>query len=83
MLRRNTVAVGLRRMVDANITKQDLRKTVERLTKEIVQCQNSMEAGRPCHGTPVDHAEWLGKLQADLTQAETELVTLEITTENL
>ena len=83
MLRLNTVAVGLRRMVDANITKQDLRKTVERLTKEIVQCQNSMEAGRPCHGTPVNHAEWLGKLQADLTQAETELVTLEITTENL
>jgi hypothetical protein len=34
-------------MVDANITKQDLLKTVERLTKEIVQCQTQWKLAAP------------------------------------
>ena len=56
--------------------KRDLLNKIERLTKEIVRCQSSMEAGRPCHGTPVDHAEWLGKLQAKLAETEAELAKL-------
>lgn len=54
-------------------TGRELIKKIERLTKEIVRCQNSMEVDRPCHETPVDHAEWLGKLQAELAETEAEL----------
>jgi hypothetical protein len=57
-------------------TKQDLLKTVERLTREIVQCQNAIEAGRPCYVAPNDHIEWLSKLQEELAEAEGKLAQL-------
>jgi hypothetical protein len=63
-------------MTGGDNTKQDLHKTVERLTREIVQCQNAIEAGRPCYGTPNSHIEWLSKLQGELAEAEMQLTQL-------
>jgi len=57
--------------------KQSLLKTIERLGREIVTCQNSMDAGRPCLGTSADHREWLHKLQTELFEAEAALAKLE------
>ena len=57
-------------------TKQDLQKTVERLAREIVQCQNAIEVGRPCYGAPDDHIKWLSKLQGELAEAEMQLAQL-------
>jgi hypothetical protein len=74
----NTAVVGLKRMVDANIMKQDLLNKVDRLTKDIVQCQNSMEAGRPCSGFHDSHMDWLSSLQSDLAEAEAQLSKLEV-----
>jgi hypothetical protein len=55
--------------------KQDLVRKVDRLTKEIVQCQNAMEADIPCRSSS-GHTEWLGQLQAELAEAETKLANL-------
>jgi len=63
-------------MIGAENTKQDLLKKVERLSKEIMQCQNFMEAGRPCYGPPDTHTQWLSKLQAELAETETQLAEL-------
>jgi hypothetical protein len=52
--------------------KQDLAQKIDRLTKEIVQCQNAMDAGIPCRSS-LGHVEWLGQLQSELSKAETEL----------
>lgn len=60
-----------------NDAKQDVLKTIERLGKEIVTCQNAMEAGRPCLGMPADHKVWLHKLQTELFEAEAELAKLD------
>lgn len=61
------------RLMTIDATKRDLHKKVERLTREIVQCQNSMEAGRPCSGFPESHVDWLSRLQTDLAEAHAEL----------
>ncbi len=54
-------------------TKQDLLKTVERLTREIAQCQNTMDAGIPSYGAPNDQIKWLSKLQEELAEVEGKL----------
>ena len=64
------------RLMTIDTTKLVLLKKVERLTKEIVQCQNSMEAGRPCSGFPESHVDWLSRLQTDLAEAQAELSNL-------
>ena len=64
-------------MMGADSTKQDVLKEIRRLTREIVQCQNSMECGRPYHGTPAEHTNWLGKQQTELAEAEAQLAKLE------
>lgn len=63
-------------MAAMDSAKQDLLKEIQRLTREIVQCQNSMECGRPYHGTPAEHKNWLGKHQAELAEAEAQLAKL-------
>ena len=64
-------------MTGMDNTKQDLLKTVERLTREIAQCQNTMDAGIPSYGAPDDQIKWLSKLQGQLAEAEMQLVDLE------
>jgi hypothetical protein len=60
-------------MMRTDSAKQDLLKEINRLSREIVQCQNSMECGRPYHGTPAEQMSWLGKLQTELAEAEARL----------
>ena len=64
-------------MMGMDSSKHDLLKEIDRLTREIVQCQNSMESGRPYHGTPAEHMSWLDNRQAELAEVEAQLAKLE------
>jgi hypothetical protein len=63
-------------MAEKDNARDDLQKEIGRLSREILRCQNSMEAGVPTYGAPDSCINWLGKLQTELADAEVKLAQL-------